>query len=128
MEVHPNKKVHYEKETLPGELLMAVKVNAETFEKEVIQSEVPVLVDFWGPSCAPCLALMPHVEGLEEKYGGTLKILKIDASMNRRLCLNLKIWGLPTFLFYKNGKEVDRLTGGILKIEDIEASVKKMMD
>jgi len=107
---------------------MAVKVNAETFEKEVIQSEVPVLVDFWGPSCAPCLALMPHVEGLEEKYGGTLKILKIDASMNRRLCLNLKIWGLPTFLFYKNGKEVDRLTGGILKIEDIEASVKKMMD
>jgi len=107
---------------------MAVKVNAETFEKEVIQSEVPVLVDFWGPSCAPCLALMPHVEGLEEKYGGRLKILKIDASMNRRLCLNLKIWGLPTFLFYKNGKEVDRLTGGILKIEDIEASVKKMMD
>jgi thioredoxin 1 len=107
---------------------MVVEVNADTFEKEVIQSEVPVLIDFWGPSCAPCLALMPRVEGLGEKYGAKLKISVIDASKNRRLCLNLKVFGLPTFLFYKNGKEVDRLTGGTLKIEDIEASVNKIID
>ena len=107
---------------------MAIEVNADTFEKEVIQSEVPVLVDFWGPQCAPCLALMPHVEGLGEKYGTKLKISKIDASKNRRLCLNLKVLGLPTFLFYKNGKEVERLTGGTPKIEEIEASVKKIIE
>ena len=107
---------------------MAIEVNADTFEKEVVQSEVPVLVDFWGPQCAPCLALMPHVEGLTEKYGAKLKISKIDASKNRRLCLNLKVFGLPTFLFYKNGREVDRLTGGDLKIYDIEGSIKKIIE
>src|SRR4030042_3984147 len=108
--------------------LMAIEVNADSFEKEVVQSEVPVLVDFWGPQCAPCLALMPHVEGLAEKYGAKLKISKIDASKNRRLCLNLKVFGLPTFLLFKTGKEVERLTGGTLKMEEIEASVRKIID
>ena len=107
---------------------MAIVVSADTFEKEVIQSEIPVLVDFWGPQCAPCMALMPHVEGLGDKYGTKLKISKIDASKNRRLCLNLKVFGLPTFLFYKNGKEVDRLTGGDLKMDDVEASIKKIIE
>ena len=107
---------------------MAIEVNTDSFEKEVIQSEVPVLVDFWGPQCAPCLALMPNVEGLSEKYGAKLKISKIDASKNRRLCLNLKVFGLPTFLFYKNGKEVDRLTGGDLKMDDLETSIKKIIE
>jgi thioredoxin 1 len=107
---------------------MGIEVNADTFEKEVVQSETPVLVDFWGPQCAPCLALMPQVEGLEEKYREKLKISKIDASKNRRLCLNLKVLCLPTFILYKNGKEVYRLTGGSLKIGDIEESVKKMIE
>lgn len=107
---------------------MATEVNADIFEKEVVRSEVPVLVDFWGPQCAPCLALMPKVEGLAEKYAEKLKITKVDASKNRRLCLNLKVFGLPTFLFYKNGKEVDRLTGNTLKIEEIEKAVKKIIE
>lgn len=106
---------------------MAVEVNADTFDKEVVQSDIPVLVDFWGPACVPCLALMPHVEGLGEKYGEKLKVTKLDASKNRRLCLNLKVLVLPTFLFYKGGKEMDRLTGDSLTIEDIEETVKKLI-
>ena len=106
---------------------MAIEVVADTFEKEVLQSDIPVLVDFWGPQCAPCLALMPQVEKLGTTYEGKLKISKVDASKNRRLCLNLKVLGLPTFLFYKKGQEVNRLSGGGLKIEEIEASVKKMI-
>ena len=106
---------------------MGIEVNSETFEKEVVRSEVPVLVDFWGPQCAPCLALMPKVEGLAEKYAEKLRITKVDASKNRRLCLNLKVFGLPTFLFYKNGKEVDRLSGNSLKIEEIEEVVEKII-
>jgi len=106
---------------------MAIEVNADTFEKEVVQSDVPVLVDFWGPQCAPCLVLMPKVDGLAEKYGGKLKITKVDASKNRRLCLNLKVFGLPTFLFYKNGKEMNRLSGNDLKIGEIEEAVKKII-
>ena len=107
---------------------MVIEVNTDTFEKEVLQSEVPVLVDFWGPQCAPCLALMPHVEGLGERYGAKLKISKIDASKNRRLCLNLKVLGLPTFLLYKNGKEVNRLTGNTIKIEEIVEATNQIVD
>jgi thioredoxin 1 len=106
---------------------MTIEVNGDTFEREVVQSDLPVLVDFWGPQCAPCLALMPHVEGLAEKYGSRLKISKVDSSKNRRLCLNLKIFGLPTFLFYKDGKEVDRLSGNNLKIGDIETAIEKII-
>jgi thioredoxin 1 len=109
-------------------MIMTIEVNADSFEKEVVQSDKPVLVDFWGPRCAPCLALMPQVEGLGEKYGEKIKITKIDASQNKRFCLSLKVLGLPTYLFYKNGKEVDRLTGGNLTIEEIEASVKKIVE
>ena len=105
-----------------------IEVNADTFEKEVVQSGVPVLVDFWGPRCVPCLALMPHVEGLGEKFGEKLKITKVDASKNRRLCLNLKVLDLPTFLFYKNGKEMNRLRGDTLTIEEIEEAARKMID
>jgi thioredoxin 1 len=105
-----------------------IEINNENFEQEVIKSEGVVLVDFWGPQCAPCVALMPHVKEIGRKYGEKLKICKIDASKNRRLCLNLKVFGLPTFLFYKNGKEVERLTGGTLKIEEIEVSLKKVID
>lgn len=107
---------------------MATELNADIFEKEVVQSEVPVLVDFWGPQCAPCLALLPRVEGLSGKYGDKLKITKVDASKNRRLCLNLKVFGLPTFLFYKNGKEMERLSGNSLGIEEIEEAVKKIIE
>ncbi len=106
---------------------MAVDVNADTFEKEVIEETRPVLVDFWGPGCGPCMALMPYVEGLEDKYGEEIKIIKVDASKNRRLCLNLKVLGLPTYLFYENGKEIDRFTGGHLKIADIENRIKKII-
>lgn len=107
---------------------MGVEVNADTFEKEVVQSDIPVLVDFWGPQCVPCLALMPKVEELGERYGEKLKITKVDASKNRRLCLNLKVFGLPTFLFYRGGKEVNRLTGNSLKIEEIEEAVKNIIE
>jgi thioredoxin 1 len=107
---------------------MGAEVNADTFEKEVVQSDIPVLVDFWGPQCVPCLALMPKVEALGDRYGEKLKITKVDASQNRRLCLNLKVFGLPTFLFYRGGKEVDRLTGDSLKIEEIEGAVKEIIE
>ncbi len=128
---------------------MAIEVNTDTFEKEVVQSDRPVLVDFWGPRCVPCLALMPHLEasykkmyeirGLEKSSDGKIdvslfvqgekvKITKIDASKNRRLCLNLKVLDLPTFLFYKNGKEVNRLRGESLTIEEIEEAAKKIME
>ena len=100
-------------------------INADDFEQAVIKSNVPVLVDFWGPQCGPCLALMPEVEKLAERYGEHLKVVKVDASKNRRFCMTMKVLGLPTFLVYKDGQEVERLNGASLSISEIEESVKK---
>jgi thioredoxin 1 len=98
----------------------------ETFEEEVLRSEIPVVVDFWGPQCVPCLALMPGIESLEQKSAGRIKIIKVEAPKNRRLCLDLKVLSLPTFLFYKDGKELDRLSGNV-SLEAIEKSINKLL-
>lgn len=102
------------------------EVMKETFHQEVIQSDKPVVVDFWGPQCGPCLALMPKMEALAEKYGDKVRIVKVEAPKNRRLCLEMKVLSLPTFLFYKQGKEVDRVSGNVT-IESIEDSIKKIL-
>jgi len=103
-----------------------IEIKSENFEQEVLHSSQPVLVDFWGPQCGPCLALMPKVEALTGRYGDKVKITKVEASKNRRLCLTLKVLSLPTFLFFKNGKEVDRLSGN-MTIQSIEECLKKML-
>jgi thioredoxin 1 len=104
-----------------------LEVDSGSFAEEVLQSEKPVVVDFWGPRCAPCLALMPQVEKLEASCVDTVKFVKVDASKNRRLCLELKVMGLPTYLFYKNGESVARLAGGEIKIQDIEEQVRNFV-
>jgi thioredoxin 1 len=71
---------------------------------------------------------MPYVEGIEGKFEAKVKFTKIDASKNRRLCINLKVIDLPTYLFYKSGKEVNRLKGDTLTIEQIEEAAKKLIE
>lgn len=105
-----------------------LEVDSGTFAAEVVQSEKPVVVDFWGPRCAPCLALMLQVEKLEASCADKVKFVKIDASKNRRLCLELRVMSLPTYLFYKNGEGVARLAGGKIKIQDIEEQLKKVVE
>jgi thioredoxin 1 len=70
---------------------------------------------------------MPQVETLSEKYRDQVKMTKVEAPKSRRLCLNLRVMGLPTFLLYKNGQEVTRLTGNIT-IKSIEDSLKKLLE
>jgi thioredoxin 1 len=69
-----------------------------------------VLVDVWGPECRPCLALMPHVEQLAQDRA-ELKVVKLEAPTARRLCMRLKVMGLPAYILYRDGEEVGRLTG-----------------
>jgi len=90
-----------------------IDVNSDGFEAEVSQSERPVLVDFWGPRCAPCLALMPFVEKLAEQFREELKVVKVNSMENRKLCIELKVMSLPTFLLFRGGQEVARKTGEI---------------
>jgi thioredoxin 1 len=103
-------------------------VTKETFNDEVLKTDLPVVVDFWGPQCVPCLALMPNVEALSQKYAGRVKIAKLEAPKNRRLCLDLKVLSLPTILFYKGGKEVKRLAGNDVSLNSIETWIGTMLD
>jgi thioredoxin 1 len=102
-------------------------IDKDNFEAEVVKSEIPVIVDFWGPQCAPCLALMPEVEKLAGEYEGKLKIGKLNSAENRRFCMSLKVMGLPTFLFYKNGECKERLSGDEVTLETIKAAAERLM-
>lgn len=102
---------------------MVLEVTKESFHTEVESSQGLVLVDFWGPACVPCLALMPYVDEFAEKHGQYVKVVKVDASKNRRLCIDLKVMGLPTFLIYKNGREVGRLSGKDVNQEELSKFV-----
>ena len=103
-------------------------VTTDTFEQVVVKSSIPVLVDFWGPSCKPCLALLPQVEKLLSEHEGKVTLAKVDASKNRGLCLKLRVLGLPTFLLYQDGHELARLSGQTLSIEQIAEAVQKVVD
>lgn len=102
-----------------------LEVNKKTFEEEVLQADGHVLVDFWGKSCEPCKALMPHVEKLEEKYGEKIKFVKLDTSSARRLAIKQKVLGLPTIAIYNGGEKVEELTKDNAKPEKIEEMIKK---
>lgn len=97
-----------------------LEVSKDNFAAEVEQNSLPVLLDFWGPRCGPCLALMPAVEELAATHAQTMKFCKVNTAENRRLAIELKVMSLPSFLFFKGGKEVARLQGefGVREIEE----------
>ena len=103
---------------------MAVDATEETFSELV--GEGSVLLDFWGPRCVPCLALMPHVEKLEESFP-ELRVVKVNAADNRQICRDLKVLGLPTYLLFRDGAEIDRITGQPT-IAEIRAGVQRLLE
>lgn len=103
-----------------------LQINMDTFETEVIKANKPVIVDFWGPSCQPCLSLMPEVERLSELYQDQVKIVKVNSKENRRLCINLRVLSLPTFLAFKEGEVVKSISGSEITVEDIESLIKEI--
>lgn len=102
-----------------------IEVTQESFDSEVQQSDLPVLVDFWGPRCVPCLGLMPVVEELAARYAGKVKFCKVNCAENRRLAVQLKVMSLPTFLFFKAGERVAELNGEFGQ-KEIEACLDSM--
>ncbi len=77
-----------------------------------------VLVDLWGPDCTRCLALMPDVERLADQ-NEELRVVKVEAPKARRLCMELKVMGLPAFLLFRDGEEVARLAGPNVTAEEL---------
>ncbi|HWH34910.1 MAG TPA: thioredoxin family protein [Acidimicrobiales bacterium] len=98
-----------------GAVMEATK---EDFEELV--SEGLVLVDVWGPDCQPCLALMPHVEALAEQRPD-LSVVKLEAPKARRLCMKLRVMGLPAFVLFRDGEEIGRINGPQLTPENLSA-------
>lgn len=107
---------------------MLLELNRDNYEDEVNVSEIPVLVEIWGPRCAPCLVLMPMVQELGNDYKGLVKVAKLNAAENRMLCVKMRVMSIPTFLLYKDGNEVNRLTGDKLTIHEIKAAVEAVLE
>lgn len=102
---------------------MPIDATLETFDSLIGRGNV--LVDFWGPRCAPCIALMPAVEELERRYEGRVQVVKVNATENREICREVAVLGLPTYVTFRQGVEMERLTGNPT-IEEIEAAVAKL--
>ena len=87
-----------------------VDVTQDTFKSEVIESELPVLVDFSAEWCQPCQRLAPVLDEIAAEYDGKLKVVKIDADTERTLTAMFQVFSIPTVLLYKDGEKVDEFT------------------
>ncbi len=102
------------------------EVNDATFEKEVLQSETPVLVDFWAAWCGPCRALAPVVDEVASAYQGKLKVMKMDVDSNSQTPSRYGIRGIPALLLFKGGKVADQIVGFVPK-DTIDRSIVKVI-
>lgn len=90
---------------------MTFEATAANFEAEVLQSEVPVLVDFWAEWCGPCKMIAPIVKEIAAQYGERLRVAKLDADAHNEVLEAYGIMGIPTLILFKGGEEAVRITG-----------------
>ncbi|NLY38396.1 MAG: thioredoxin [Firmicutes bacterium] len=93
------------------------EINAGQFDAEVINSSLPVLVDFWAPWCGPCRMLAPVLEEVAREKGDSLKVVKVNVDENPDLASQYEVMSIPTMVFFKNGTVVDSFTGAMSKQE-----------
>ncbi len=91
------------------------EVTDQTFETEVIQSNVPVLVDFWAAWCGPCQALGPTIESVADEQAGRVKVCKINVDDNPGVAAKFGIRSIPTIYLFKNGQNLGQLVGNVAK-------------
>ena len=94
------------------------------FEAEVLQSDVPVLVDFWAPWCAPCRSLTPVIEELAKEFEGKLKIVKINVEDHKEVAGRYNVRGIPNLVMFKNGELQEQIVGAVAKQELSDAITK----
>lgn len=103
-----------------------VEITQANFEKEVVKSDTPVLIDFWAPWCMPCKIIAPAVERLAEDLKGKVKVFKTNVDESPDIATELSILNIPTLVLFKDGKEVSRMMGVNSK-EAIEAKIKTVI-
>ncbi len=102
-------------------------VTEATFEEEVLNSDLPVLIDFWAEWCAPCKMIAPLVDQLAEKYEGKLRVAKVDADENQNLLMRYGIMGIPTLMVFKGGEVAERIVG-FMPLPALEPKITQHLD
>lgn len=90
-------------------------VTTSEFEEKVLQSDVPVLVDFWAEWCGPCKAIGPSIEQLAQEYSGRAKVYKVDVDQEGDVAMRYNVMSIPALLVFKGGKVVDQMVGAAPK-------------
>jgi len=97
-----------------------VEVNDANFQTEVLQSDKPVLVDFWAVWCGPCKMIAPILEEMAKEYNGKLKVAKLDVDSNPKTAMQYGIRSIPTLLVVKGGQVVEQIVGAVPKRHLVE--------
>lgn len=92
-----------------------IHLNEDNFQKEIIESKIPVLVDFWASWCGPCKMISPIIDEISKEYAGKLKVSKVNVDDNPQIASKFGIMSIPTILFFKDGQVVDQITGAVSK-------------
>ena len=96
-------------------------ISDDTFQREVLQSQTPVLIDFWAPWCGPCRAIGPIVEELAGEYDGRLKVVKMNVDDNPRTPAQFGVRGIPNLILFKNGEVKEQIVGAVPKAQLVRA-------
>lgn len=91
--------------------MATVTVTDANFDAEVLQSDVPVIVDFWAEWCGPCKMIAPHLEAISEEMGEKVKIAKLDVDNNQQTAMALRVMSMPTLIAFKDGQPVAQKVG-----------------
>lgn len=102
---------------------MALELNEANFQAEVINSETPVLVDFWAEWCGPCKMIGPVIEALSQELDGAAKVGKVDVDSNRELAVKYGVRSIPLLLFFKDGEVKDQIVGANVTKEQLKAKL-----
>jgi len=105
---------------------MAKEITDTEYQKEVIESNIPVVVDFWAPWCGPCKMLSPILEKVTADYDGKIKVVKVNVDDNQQYASQLGVSGIPTLAFYKNGN-VAEISVGLISENELKDIIDKVV-